>query len=154
MTASVLATWVTFDGNGVQHALATNTRTECGRRLQGHDVTAQGPRNSLLRGCVLCTRRIDGYNAYGEMVRPQGDYREMLTELIAVRGEAGRFAVTLERAVAALRAGRAQTTATTEASVPVGMVASTNPATHGRRVPVFAAVRVEVAELVKGQPTP
>jgi hypothetical protein len=68
--ASGLATWVTLHGNGVQHALATNTRTECGRRLQGHDVTAQGPRDSLRRGCVVCTRRIDGYNAYGELATP------------------------------------------------------------------------------------
>ena len=68
MTAAGLATWVTFDGGGVQHALRTNTRTECGRRTQGHDVTP-GPRNSLRRGCVLCTRRIDGYNAYGDLQR-------------------------------------------------------------------------------------
>jgi hypothetical protein len=71
MTASGLATWVTFDGGSTQHALASNTRTECGRRLQGHDVTPE-PRSSLRRGCVVCTRRIDGYTAYGELVRPQG----------------------------------------------------------------------------------
>jgi len=96
MTASALATWVTFDGGGVQHALRTNTRTECGRRTQGHDVT-EGPRNSLRRGCVLCTRRIDGYNAHGEFVTAERDH-------------ARRVAVTLEREAAALRAEVAEIT--------------------------------------------
>jgi hypothetical protein len=102
MTAAGLATWVTFDEGSTQHALRTNTRTECGRRTQGHDVTP-GPRNSLRRGCVLCTRRIDGYNAFGELVTAERDH-------------ARRAAVTLEREVAALR--------------------------------------VEVNEITKGQPTP
>ena len=166
MTASALATWVTFDGGSTQHALASNTRTECGRRLQGHDVIP-GPRDSLRRGCVVCTRRIDGYDAYGEIVKAPGfahrnitaatltidekrqrasallltqiergdDDASLLAELLAERDEARGVAVTLERDVAALRAERAQTTATTEASEPVGTVASTNPVLHGMRVP-------------------
>jgi hypothetical protein len=144
MTAAALATWVTFDGNGVQHALATNTRTECGRRTQGHDVIP-GPRDSLRRGCVVCTRRIDGYDAYGDLQRASAllltqiergnGSASLLAELLAERDEARGVAVTLERDVAALRAERAQTTATTEASEPVGTVASTNPVLHGMRVP-------------------
>ena len=84
-------------------------------------------------------RRIDGYNAYGELQaastllrtqieRGNGD-ASLLAELLAEREEARGVAVTLEREVAALRADRAQTPATTEASEPVGTVASTNPAT-------------------------